>query len=379
MRYNWWMAPLAVLLVLAGVAGGLLLSRPRATLAQVPGKVNAPPVTKPGAGAPGPSKPSQPTPTEPAQPPQSEPAQPTEPAEPEPQRPADSEALAFIRTFMKARMAGDAGKVSGMVLPQAVGRGSIRLSGPGARITGYTADLLGSGDMDRFVFRVSVGFGTGQPGGEVAAEEIALTWKGGLKVAAFAERAQDSLAMGVGQDGTLYLHKGQSATLAGDLAMLPDQAKPRGAEPGIEFGVGKEGWSVAAVNMAGTHVLWVTKGLHPLMGISQITWGSNPVMTPIDLLFEAGGVDAAWAPGSSRYVAVAIAEPSGATTLAVIDAMGPGKVVPDLAAKLGGAPDYTVRNLRWLSGTVVAFEVERGGKTTGPYTYDVGTNALTTP
>jgi hypothetical protein len=384
MRWNWWMAPLAALLVLAGLVGGLVLARPRdvATVDKGGGKVHAPSAAKPGAGAKPPAQPAQPQPAQPAEPQPARPADPApgQPAGSAPKRPAESEAQAFIRTFMQARMAGDAGKVSTMVLPEAVGKGSIRLSGPGARITGYTAQLLGSGNPDLFIFRVDVGFGTGQPGGEVSAEEITLTWKGGLKVAAFAERAKDSLGLGVGQDGKLYLHQGQATALAGDLALLPDKAKPWGAGPGIiEFGVGKEGWSIAAVNTAGTHVLWVTKGLHPLVGVSQITWGSNPVMTPLDLLFEAGAVDAAWAPGSSRHVAVAVAQPSGATTLFVYDVMSQEKIDPGLEAKVGGGPDFTVRNLRWVTSTTVAFDLQRAGKTTGPFTYDISTKELKTP
>lgn len=389
MRVTWWMAPLAVLLVLAGLVGGLLMARPREGTADVGGKVHVPSAAKPGAGAPvasssgtkGQKPPSQPAQPQPAQPQPTQPAQPQPPGpkEPEPTRPTDSEAQAFLRAFMQARTAGDAGKVSAMVKPEAVGKGSIRLSGPGARITSYTGELLGSGNPDLFIFRVHVGFGTGQPGGEVSVEEITLTWKGGLKVAAFAEREKESLTLGVGQDGKLYLQKGQTTTLAGDLGLLPDMAKPWGAGPGIQFGVGKEGWSVAAVNTAGTHVLWITKGLHPLLGISQITWGSNPVMTPLDLLFEAGGVDAAWAPGSSRHVAVTIAQPSGATTLFIYDVMTPEKIDPGLTAKLGGQPDYAVRNLRWISPTTLAFDVERGGKTTGPYTFDISTKELSTP
>lgn len=395
MRVSWWMAPLAVLLALASLMGGFLMSRPRDVAADKGGKVHAPSAAKSGAPAPVvdrsgttvPKAQQQPAQQQPAQQQLTQPTQPAQPAQstepgkpsPEPKRPADSEAQAFLRTFMQARMAGDAGKVASMVKPDAVGKGSIRLSGPGARITGYTAELLGSGNPDLFIFRVAVSFGTGQPGGEVSVEEITLTWKGGFKVAAFTEREQESLTLGVGQDGKLYLQKGQTKALAGDLALLPNMARPLGAEPGIEFGVGKEGWSVAAVNTAGTHVLWVTKGLHPLLGVSQITWGSNPVMTPIDLLFEAGGVDAAWAPGSSRHVAVTIAQPSGATNLYIYDVLAKERIDPGLMAKLGGGPDYAVRNLRWISPTVVAFDVERGGKTTGPYTFDISTKELKTP
>ncbi|HYF91427.1 MAG TPA: hypothetical protein VD969_04195 [Symbiobacteriaceae bacterium] len=375
MRMNWWMVPLAILLVLAGVAGGLMLARPRAPVPGTVGKVTAPSA---GEKKPAPKPQIQPQPHEPP-PKEPEPKEP-EPKELEHSRPPNSEAQAFIRAFMEARMAGDAATVASMVGPQAVGKGSIRLSGPGARITGYTAGLLGTGDVDLFVFRLKVGFATGQPGGEVAAEEIRLTWQGGLKVVAYTEQAKETLTLGVGQDGKLYLHRGQDTAVAGDLSLLPAKAKPWGAGPGIEFGVGAEGWSVAAVTTAGSHVLWVTKGHHPLLGISQITWGSNPVMTPLDLLFEAGAVDAAWAPGGARYVAVATAQASGATTLTIYDVTASQKYGPDLSAALGGGQDFAVRNIRWVSGTVVAFDVVQGGATVkGPYAYDVASRQLKQP
>ncbi|HWI51131.1 MAG TPA: hypothetical protein VNT01_03190, partial [Symbiobacteriaceae bacterium] len=198
-------------------------------------------------------------------------------------------------------------------------------------------------------------------------------------VSAYIEKPKETLTLSGSQSGKLVLHRGQDTAVAGDLGLLPEKAAPWGAGPGIEFGVGKEGWSVAAVTTSGTHVLWVTKGLHPLLGISQITWGSNPVMTPLDLLFEAGGVDAAWAPGSTRHVAVTVAQPSGATTLFIYDVTAKQRFGPDLQGALGGAPDFAVRNLRWVSPTVVAFDVQRGATTTGPYTYDITSKELKKP
>jgi hypothetical protein len=298
---------------------------------------------------------------------------------PEPQRPADSEAQTFIRSFMAARMKGDAGAVSALVAPGAVGSGSIRLSGPGERITGYTADLLGSGDTDLFSFRINVAFSAHQPGGEVEAEDVRVTWKDGLKVGWFGTAPGSSLALTVGKDGKLYLSQGQKTAVAGDLALLPAMARPWGAAPGQEFGVGKEGWSVAAVTLSGDKVLWVTRGNHPLLGVSQITWGSNPIMTPLDLLFEAGAVDAAWAPGGSRYAAVAVAQASGATTLLIYDVTANQRFGPDLISATGGSPDFTVKGIRWLSPTVVAFDVQKGSSTTGPWQYDVTTRVLTHP
>ncbi|HWI61736.1 MAG TPA: hypothetical protein VNT75_07865, partial [Symbiobacteriaceae bacterium] len=222
MRFNWWIAPLAVLLVLAGVVGGLVLARPKAPAPVTSGgKVSAPPAADKPQPKPADPKPADPKPADP------KPAEP-KPAEPEPKRPPNDEATAFLRSFMQARMAGDAGKVAALVGPQAAGKAEIRLSGPGARITGYTAELLGSGDTDVFLFRVRVHFATGQPGGEVAAEEIWLTWKGGLKVSAYIEKPKETLTLSGSQSGKLVLHRGQDTAVAGDLGLLPEKAAPWG-------------------------------------------------------------------------------------------------------------------------------------------------------
>lgn len=364
MQKSWWMAPAAVLLVLGGLIAGLLLSR-----------------RQPAAAAGGlkqvhvPTVPGKRTTDKPA--PADKPAGSEKPPAPEEKRPADAEALAYMTAFMHARMAGDGPRVSAMLAP-AVAPGALRMSGPDLRMTAYTYELLGSGDPDTFVFRARVAFTGAQPGSEVAAEEIRLTWKGGLKVSAFGEAARESLALGVGADGLLYLHRGQDTAAAADLAALPEKFRPFGADPAVEFGTGRDGWSVAATSLTGSHVLWVTRGLHPLLGISQIKWGEAPAVTPLDLLFEAGVVDAAWAPGPARYVAVAVAEASGNTGLSIWDVIAGARFGPELAGAPGGG-EYQVQHLRWLGPSVVAFDLRKGGTVTGPWTYNVSNRTLAGP
>ena len=272
-------------------------------------------------------------------------------------------------------MAGDASKLAGMVAPGAPGAAGIRLSSDADRMTGYTASLLGSGDPDSFVFRLSVAFASGQPGGEVAVETLRLTWKGGLKVAAFDEVANESLALLVDKEGKLQLSRGQDTALVADLGALPALAKPWGAS--AEFGVGKEGWQVAAPSLTGKTVLWVTRGLHPLLGVSHVNWSGAPAVAPLDLLFEGGAAEAAWAPGSDRYVAVALTQPSGATALAVYDVSG-DRFGPDLANVLGTV-DYRVHRLRWLDANTLAFDLVMAGAPAGTWSYRIDTRTLKGP
>jgi hypothetical protein len=366
------MAPVAVVLVLGGVLAGSWLARPRVDSGEKGSQVHVP--SLPGTNTGGTAKPANPAAgsgVAPTQPTASEP----KPATPEPKRPADSEAQVFVASFMRARMAGDAAKLAGMVAPGAPGATGIRLSSDADRMTAYAASLLGSGDPDSFVFRLSVAFASGQPGGEVAVETLRLTWKGGLKVAAFDEVANESLALLADKEGKLQLSRGQDTALVADLGALPAMAKPWGSNS--EFGVGKEGWAVAAPSLTGKTVLWVTHGLHPLLGFSRVNWNGAPVVTPVDLLFEGGAAEVAWAPGSDRYVAVTLTQPSGATALAVYDVTG-DRFGPDLSNVLGTV-EYRVHRLRWLDASTLAFDLVKGNAPAGTWTYQINTRTLKGP
>lgn len=347
MRVNWWLAPVAVLLLLAGAAGGIWLSRDRVFEAAPVGQVQAPMAAE---------KPPSPKPQETTSPPK--PADPPPAPKPEEKRPADSEVSAFLQAYMQRRMSeGTSGR----------------------RITGYTATLLGSGDPESFIFRLRVAVATPQ-GSEVTVENVRVTWKGGLKVADGEEIPREALALGAVDGGKLVLRRGQDSTVAVDLGTLPEMAGPWGADPGVEFGVGKEGWSVAVPSLSGDFVLWATKGLHPLLGVSRINGTGAPEQVPLDLLFEGAVQEAVWSPMQhDRFAAVAVAEPSGATVVHVWDMAGRKRFGPNLQEATGTA-DYRAKNLRWQAGgTVLSFDVEAGGKTTGPWQYNVNTKSLSKP
>jgi hypothetical protein len=99
---------------------------------------------------------------------------------------------------------------------------------------------------------------------------------------------------------------------------------------------------------------------------------------PLDLLFEAGVTEAAWAPVGAKYVAVAIAQPSGAVMLQVWDIGLQTRLSPDLAAAMG-TMDFMIKNLRWTSPTQVEFDLQKAGVPQGLWRYDVTTKQLTPP
>lgn len=349
MRMNWWLAPVAVLLVLAGVAGGIWWYRGYTTDEMLVGQVQAPSAADPPP-APAPKPPTTPTPFTPADPPPA--------PKPEEKRPADSEAIAFIQQYMQQRMSE---------------------STSGRRITGYSASLLGSGDPESFIFRLRVAVTTPQ-GSAVTVENVRVTWKGGLKVADGEEIPRETLSLVPADGGKLVLQRGKDSTVAVDLGTLPEMAGPWGAEPGVEFGVGKEGWAVAVPSLSGDYVLWATKGLHPLLGVSRIKWGGAPEEIPLDLLFEGGVREASWSPMQhDRHAAVAVSEPSGATVVQVWDMADRKRFGPNLQEAMGTA-QYQAKNLRWQAGGVILlFDVEANGKTTGPWQYNVATKSLSKP
>lgn len=373
MRNPWWMAPLAVCLVLISVAGGIWIGRSgqQPTIpVDVSEKVAVPDKPVPAGG----DKPS----AEGEKPVAAPPAQHApKPPEPESKRPADQDAIAYIQAFMRARMAGDLEKVTTMLVPE-IKPSTVPVHTAGHRMTAYQLQLLGSGDPDAFLFRVRAAFVGAQPGGEVAVEHLRVAWKGGLKVAGFEGLAKEAITAAARTDGQIELRQGEATRLAADLTTLPEQFAPYGAGPGVEFGVGRGGWAVAVPSLSGQHLFWSTRGLHPLVGVSQINPGGAPAVRPLDLLFEGAVAEAAWAPGSDQYIALAQAWPSGGTGLQVWDIAGPTRFGPDLLEAVGHA-DYTVRSVHWLSPTVVAFEIRIGGDVSGPWTYDLSTQALTPP
>jgi hypothetical protein len=354
----WWALPVGLILVMGGVwfwtSRGRTTSKPEPTV-QVPPTVTTPPPVTP--------KPPEPTPPPPVV---------------EPKRPSEKEALVFMEKFMATRQNGDLAGVQNMLAVSLSNKAAVRVSLPDARITGYMIDPVASLGNEPFAFRVRVGIGYKGAGGDVDVEDVKVAWTSGFKVSQFEPIVKETLALSVAKDGNLYLARGQDTALAGALSLLPAKASPYGAGPNIQFGVGKDGWSVAVPSYSGSYVLWVTRGLHPLLGVTQVKWGGAPTIVPLDLLFEAGVTEAAWAPVGAKYVAIAIAQPSGAVMLQVWDIGLQTRLSPDLATAMG-TMDFMIKNLRWASPTQVEFDLQKAGVPQGLWRYDVASKQLSPP
>lgn len=293
-------------------------------------------------------------------------------------RPADAEVEAFIHLFMQARVKGDTTGMEEM-LASNLSASDVSVSKPESRITGYTAALTNPPAEDAFLFQVKVAYAGAERDGQVVAETVEVQWPGGLKVRSVAEVPEQSLALRSGTDQRLFLYRGSNQVPAATLAALPSVFRPHGADRGIEFGVGKDGWAVAVPSFNGIHVFWATAGLHPLLGVSAIHVGGVPTVVPLDVVFEAGVVEAAWAPDGDRYVAVTIDYPSGSRGVVIWDVVAKTKFDPDVRTAVQ-ADKYAVQNIRWSTAApVITFDVEAAGRVSGPWMYNLSTDTLTAP
>ncbi|MGE5676123.1 MAG: hypothetical protein ACM3XM_19970 [Mycobacterium leprae] len=305
-------------------------------------------------------------------------ADPLPPVPPSPQpapsptpRPSDREALAFVEAFMQARMAGATSAVQAMLDRSLAGRAGTFALKSGERITAYLVEALPNDNEAFFRYQIRVAVSIDASRSRVATERLTVAWRGGFKAADWVDVPTQMLTLSEGKDRKLYLYRGQDLAEVADRDVLPKAYRPFGAGAGIAFATGREGWLVAAPSLTGSHVLWVTRGNHPLLGFSQVNWGGAPIQASLDLLFEGGATEAAWAPGTAQHVAVAVAVPSGSTLLYIWDVTTKTRFGPDLTKELG--PDVTVKGIRWPCAVrkIVAFDILQGGRQSGPWLYDL--------
>lgn len=159
------------------------------------------------------------------------------------------------------------------------------------------------------------------------------------------------------EKGVLVLDlEGPTAKPVVKLADLPKVFTPYGAQPGTEFGVGKDGFSVLALHPEFKSVAFVTRGLHPFFGIADAETGK---VRGLDLFFEGGASELAWS-HDGKYLAVAVLRPSGGEELQVWDAAAGKRVeIKDLPK---GTPEAKAGNLRWKGKFLFA---EINGQTWG--------------
>lgn len=369
MRGSWWLLPAGAALLIGGMIVGIMLGRDADRTS--PGADQPPVALEPDRSVRVPALPQAAAPP-PAPAPQGSPPTPSTALPPAPTRPPDQEALAFVRAFMQARMDGDAAAVSRALAPEL---GPVRLSRPGAPLTGYELDLLGSGDLDSFIFRTVLAVGGPPFGGQVVSESLRVTYANGLQIVELTELAAQALTAGATPEGLLFLRRGEDRYPIALLSELPERFAPAAAggssppQPD-ELPVGREGWWLAVPSLSGEQLLWVTRGSHPLLGISKAEDGAYRLL-PLLSLTGSRPVEAAWAPGGGRF-ALALQEQEGRAGLLVWEQGAGSHFVP-------GLPDRPVHlsRLRWgAQGTRLLFDLSGEGIPARTWQYDTASGRL---
>lgn len=118
-------------------------------------------------------------------------------------------------------------------------------------------------------------------------------------------------------DSLLLQQKGSQARPLLTLGQLPNVATPLGAEPGTEFGVGREGFGPLALRPDGKELAFSTRGLHALMALLPLD-SSAAEIKPLDLYFEGGVAALAWSP-EGKYLAASLDTPAGTRRLVIYE------------------------------------------------------------
>lgn len=157
-------------------------------------------------------------------------------------------------------------------------------------------------------------------------------------------------------------------------AEVPAGTGPAGAAPGTRFGVGRDAFGPVAPAPDGVTLAGFTRGMHSVLFTVDIESGR---LRLLDLYFEGGGLDLRWSP-DSRWLAVRVAEPSGATGARLYHV--PSGTPVDLglgALRPSGGPPVDVAWLAW-SGTGYTLDLDAGlhEQPAAPWRFDLRTGQL---
>lgn len=178
------------------------------------------------------------------------------------------------------------------------------------------------------------------------------------------------------EGSAVVLRTGQAVRTLFAMADLPDAFRPQGAEPGLEFGVGKEGFVLLAFSPVGDRLAFVTWGTHGFLGIVPTALGGTPV--GVDLHYSGLTVDVRWSPDAAHLAAVIDAATGNRALMAY-------RLEPLARLALGleamfSPEDYDLSEPRWLSPAQFTFRVKTAGggadQRTGQYTADVATREI---
>lgn len=160
------------------------------------------------------------------------------------------------------------------------------------------------------------------------------------------------------------------------MADLPDLFRPQGAEPGWEFGVGKEGFVLLAFSPLGNSLAFVTWGTHGFLGVVPAAPGGTPV--GLDIHYSGMTVDVRWSPDAAHIAAV-IDSPTGNRALGAYRVSPPGRIALGLEAMFSPG-EYDLSEPRWLSPSQFSFRVRTAGggtdQRTGRYLADIATREV---
>lgn len=121
---------------------------------------------------------------------------------------------------------------------------------------------------------------------------------------------------------------------------LPNLFRPYGANQGVEFGVGKNGWGALALSPDLRQIGFVTRGTHAFLGV--VDRGGQ--LKGLDLWFEGGPGELLWSL-DGKYLAATNASARG---IYVLQLWNPGEGTP---VKLSGLPDdRDISHLQWREG-----------------------------
>lgn len=133
---------------------------------------------------------------------------------------------------------------------------------------------------------------------------------------------------------------------------LPASMEPQGAAPGVEFAVGREGFSAAAPGPGARRVAFGSYGVHGLVGVVD---AESRGVESFDVIFEGEANSIAWSTGG-RYIAVEINAPVGGTDVLVYDVVSGQRIHTVLEDTEQLRPDrYSVGDPRWVGEADVVY------------------------
>lgn len=301
-------------------------------------------------------------------------------------KPSIFEARRHLMEFMDARILRDEKRAEGFLsdgLKAKYNRsGDLSLIGESnPHYVGYFIIDSGTEGKNRFLFTVDIqeqylGFAQGS----LKSELITVAFTGKSYRIDEVESMPGASAFSEGKDLFFEEPKKTAKEKILNIDALPNSITPQGAEPDVSFGVGKEGFTVAAIGRARGSVAFGTWGTHGGLGYLYRQSGAwKPVV--LDIVFEGSARSCLWS-SDGRYLVFEVETPAGTNTIKVYDIKNGGTLVKTGLNRDFSADVYSLTYPRWVGESTLYFSVVRmedGEGTpgmTGLWSYNVKTSEL---